>query len=109
MLRSAAAAVTQRVEHELTGIVELEVAWGRSAVIGALQRATRFGRFKAANVRAILMCLALAYRRRPDQVSSCSSICRKYAGSAPSGLKPLTCATERPRLAGSPGTADPLW
>jgi len=54
-LRSAAAAGTQRLEHELTEIVELEAAWGRAAVIGALKRATRFRRFKAADVRAILM------------------------------------------------------
>jgi hypothetical protein len=54
-LRSAAAAGTQRLEHELTEIVELEAAWGRNGVIGALERATRFRRFKAADVRAILM------------------------------------------------------
>jgi hypothetical protein len=54
-LRSAAAAGTQRLEHELSDIVELEAAWGRAAVIGALKRATRFRRFKAADVRAILM------------------------------------------------------
>lgn len=54
-LRSAAAAGTQRLEHELTEIVELEAARGRSAVIAALQRATRFRRYKAADVRAILM------------------------------------------------------
>jgi len=54
-LRSAAAAGTQRLEHELSEIVELEAAWGRVAVIGALTRATRFRRFKAADVRAILM------------------------------------------------------
>jgi len=40
-LRSAAAAGTLRLEHEL-------------AVIGALERATRFRRFKASDVRAIL-------------------------------------------------------
>lgn len=54
-MRSAAAAGTQRLEHELSDIVELEVAWGRTAVIGALKRATRFRRFKAADVRAILL------------------------------------------------------
>ena len=54
-LRSAAAAGTLRLEHELTEIVELEAAWGRTAVIRVLERATRFRRFKAADVRAILM------------------------------------------------------
>jgi hypothetical protein len=58
-LRCAAAAGTQRLEHELSELVELEAAWGRMAVIGALTRATRFRRFKAADVRAILMAGAL--------------------------------------------------
>ena len=53
-LRSAAAAGTLRLEHELTGIVELVAVWSREAVIGALERATRFRRFKASDVRAIL-------------------------------------------------------
>jgi hypothetical protein len=54
-LRSAAAAGTLRLAHELVEIVDLEGAWGRTAVIGALERATRFRRFKAADVRAILV------------------------------------------------------
>jgi len=54
-LRRAAAAGTLRLEHELTEIVELEAAWGRTAVIRALERAIRFRRFKATDVRAILM------------------------------------------------------
>jgi hypothetical protein len=53
-LRRAAAAGTLRLESELSAIVELVVIWGRDAVIGALSRATRFRRFKAADVRAIL-------------------------------------------------------
>src|SRR3712207_7820475 len=53
-LRGAAAAGTLRLEHELAGIVELVAIWGREAVIGALERATRFRRFKASDVRAIL-------------------------------------------------------
>jgi transposase len=53
-LRSAAAAGTLRLESELSAIVELVAIWGRDAVIGALSRATRFRRFKAADVRAIL-------------------------------------------------------
>jgi hypothetical protein len=53
-LRSAAAAGTLRLEHELAEIVELVLVWSREAVIKALGRATRFRRFKAADVRAIL-------------------------------------------------------
>jgi transposase len=54
-LRAAAAAGTLRLEHELKEIAELEAIWGRPVVIRALERATRFRRFKAADVRAILM------------------------------------------------------
>ena len=54
-LRSAAAAGTLRLEHELREIAELEAVWGRTAVVRALERATRFRRFKAADVRAILL------------------------------------------------------
>jgi hypothetical protein len=53
-LRTAAAAGTLRLEHELAAIVELVPVWSREAVIKALGRATRFRRFKAADVRAIL-------------------------------------------------------
>ena len=53
-LRNAAAAGTLRLEHELTAIVELTVVWSREVVIRALDRATRFRRFKASDVRAIL-------------------------------------------------------
>ena len=54
-LRAAAAAGTLRLEHELAEIAEMEAAWGRTAVVRALERATRFRRFKAADVRGILM------------------------------------------------------
>jgi hypothetical protein len=54
-LRSAAAAGTLRLERELKELVELEVVWGRAALIPALERAARFRRFKAADVRAILL------------------------------------------------------
>ena len=53
-LRSAAAAGTLRLESELAAIVELVPIWGREPVSEALSRATRFRRFKAADVRAIL-------------------------------------------------------
>jgi len=53
-LRNAAAAGTLRLEYELTAIVELTAVWSRDAVIKALDRAARFRRFKASDVRAIL-------------------------------------------------------
>jgi len=53
-LRAAAAAGTMRLEAELTQITTFEAAWGRLALLRALERATRFRRFKAADVRAIL-------------------------------------------------------
>jgi transposase len=53
-LRSAAAAGTLRLESELAAIVELVPIWGHEAIVRALGRATRFRRFKAADVRAIL-------------------------------------------------------
>ena len=43
-LRAAAAAGTLRLEHELQEIAELEAIWGRTVVIRALERATRFRR-----------------------------------------------------------------
>ena len=52
-LRNAATG-TLRLEHELTAVVELLSVWSREAVIKALDRATRFRRFKASDVRAIL-------------------------------------------------------
>lgn len=53
-LRAAAAAGTQRLATELADIVALEASWGRNALLAALERATTFRRFKAADVRAIL-------------------------------------------------------
>lgn len=53
-LRTAAAAGTSRLEAELAQLVTMEAAWGRSALLRALERALRFRRFKAADVRAIL-------------------------------------------------------
>jgi hypothetical protein len=54
-LRTAAAAGTLRLEHELKELVELEPVWGRPALVRALERGARFRRFKATDVRAILM------------------------------------------------------
>jgi hypothetical protein len=53
-LRAAAAAGTLRLEAELAQIVALEAAWGRPALLRALERALRFRRFKAADLHAIL-------------------------------------------------------
>jgi transposase len=53
-LRAAAAAGTSRLAAELTEITGLEASWGREALLAALERATRFRRFKAEDVRAIL-------------------------------------------------------
>ena len=53
-LRAAAAAGTARLSAELAAIVALEAAWGRAALLPALERAVTFHRFTAADVRAIL-------------------------------------------------------
>ena len=53
-LRAAAAAGTPRLERELAEIVALAAAWGQPVLLQALERAVRFRRFKAADVRAIL-------------------------------------------------------
>jgi hypothetical protein len=53
-LRAAAAAGTPRLASDLRGIVELEAAWGREELLRALERATAFRRFTAADLRAIL-------------------------------------------------------
>src|SRR5206468_3164699 len=49
-LRAAAAAGTLRLEHELCEVVALEPIWGRRDLVRALERATRFRRFSAADV-----------------------------------------------------------
>jgi transposase len=53
-LRAAAAAGTSRLPAELAEILALELSWGREPLQAALARATRFRRFKAADVRSIL-------------------------------------------------------
>ncbi len=54
-LRTAAAAGTSRLYSELTAIVALEAAWGRTALLAALERSLQFHRFRADDVRSILM------------------------------------------------------
>lgn len=53
-LRDAAAAGTNKLGTELALIAGLEAAWGRDALVAALDRAVAFRRFKAADVRSIL-------------------------------------------------------
>ena len=43
-----------KLATELSLIVGLEAAWGRDALVAALERAVAFRRFKAADVRSIL-------------------------------------------------------
>jgi hypothetical protein len=53
-LRDAAAAGTSKLGSELALIASLEAAWGRAALLAALERAVAFRRFRAADVRSIL-------------------------------------------------------
>ncbi len=53
-LRAAAAAGTTKLATELAHIVALETAWGRKALLAALERAVAFRRFRAGDVKAIL-------------------------------------------------------
>jgi hypothetical protein len=53
-LRAAAAVGTSRLAAELADIVTLELSWSREQLLAALERATRFRRFKAADIRSIL-------------------------------------------------------
>src|SRR5487761_864686 len=54
LLRSAAATGTSRLAAELADIVTLELSWGRDQLLAALERATKFRRFKAQDIRSIL-------------------------------------------------------
>lgn len=53
-LRAAAASGTGHLAHELSAITALERAYGRPALVGALERALAFRRYGAADVRSIL-------------------------------------------------------
>lgn len=53
-LRDAAAAGVTKLGTELGLIAALEAAWGRDALVAALERAVTFRRFKASDVRSIL-------------------------------------------------------
>jgi transposase len=53
-LRAAAAVGTSRLAAELADIVTLELSWSREQLLAALERATRFRRFKADDIRSIL-------------------------------------------------------
>ncbi len=53
-LRAAAGAGTTKLGTELALITALEAAWGREALVAAIERAAAFRRFRAADVRSIL-------------------------------------------------------
>ena len=53
-LRAAAAAGTSHLASELSQIVALEPAWGKAALVAAVERALAFHRYKAADVHSIL-------------------------------------------------------
>ena len=54
-LRAASASGTTRLSAEIAQIVALEGVWGKEALVAALQRALEFRRFKAADIRSILL------------------------------------------------------
>jgi len=53
-LRGAAATASTRLPAELGELGRLEAAFGREQLVGALERAVHFGRFRASDVQAIL-------------------------------------------------------
>ena len=65
-LRSAAATGTSRLAAELADIVSLELSWGRDQLLAALERATRFRRFKAQDIRSILQAGSAAPNPTPS-------------------------------------------
>jgi transposase len=54
-LIAAAAAGTPRLSSEIAAILDLRAAFGAEALMGALERAQRFDRYRAADLRAILV------------------------------------------------------
>jgi hypothetical protein len=67
-LRGAAATASTRLPAELEEIGRLEAAFGRQALVAALERAVHFGRFRAADVQAILdVGSGVARRSRPGE------------------------------------------
>src|SRR5256714_825155 len=107
-LRTAAAAGTARLDSKLGAIVALELAWGRAALLPALERAVTFHRFTAADVRAILAAgpggppptppgsgLSLAHLPVPEVPTRALSAyalealqCNEYAHAAPARARP---------------------
>ena len=86
-LVAAAAAGTQRLPSEIAEILGLEAAFGRDLLVGALQRALRFGRYRAADVRAILLAGAgvaeIAAAGTPLQLELPAAPARPLAAYAP--------------------------
>ncbi|HET6811919.1 MAG TPA: IS21 family transposase [Acidimicrobiales bacterium] len=67
-IKGAAGAGVTKLPTELAEIVALELAWGRDALIAALERAVAFGRWRAADVASILAAGAGTPRRvRPGE------------------------------------------
>ena len=67
-IKGAAGAGVTKLPTELAEIVALELAWGREALVAALERAVAFGRWRAADVASILAAGTGAPRRtRPGE------------------------------------------
>ena len=89
-IKGAAGAGVTKLPSELAEIVALELAWGRDALVAALERAVAFGRWRAADVASILAAGAGAPRRaRPGEaliVDLPTVPTRALADYAPEGL-----------------------
>jgi hypothetical protein len=68
-LRAAAATATPRLAREIAAIADLEAAYGREPLVGALGRALAYRRFTAADVRSILAAGAGVPRHREPGAS----------------------------------------
>jgi hypothetical protein len=67
-IKAAAAAGNSSLGSDLDELVALEAAHGRDALIGALERAVTFGRYRAADVRSILAAgTGVAHPTRPGE------------------------------------------
>jgi transposase len=90
-LRAAAAAGTPRLASELAAIVALVASHGQAELVAALQRATSFRRFTAADVRAILDAgvgaPAVTQPGQPLQVDLPTVATRSLAAYAPEVLR----------------------
>lgn len=89
-IKGAAGAGVTKLGTELAVIVSLEAAWGRQALVAALERAVTFGRWRAGDVRSILAAGTGAPRRvRPGEaliVDLPAVPLRELSDYAPEGL-----------------------